>query len=250
MRKSAGLWLGLLVVVVVSQLASAQFPAPQGHINDFAQVIDRQSYAELEVIADQLKKEQGIELAVVTIETTHPYDPTEYRTRLFEAWRIGGPEDSGLLILLALEERAIEVETGYGLEGALPDGKVGAYLDQAVSRYFAREDFGPGLSYLAQAFQKELAGEEFTPAEEKGRSESAGDWLIAFGIFLLIVVLMRRGRNYPPGCMGGGSGPRRGTVFVPMGIPRPPRGGFGGRSGGFGGFGGGRSGGGGAGRRF
>src|SRR5690606_26596809 len=128
------------------------------------------------------------ELAVVTIQTTDPYDPTEYRTRLFEEWGIGGPEDSGLLILLAMEERAIEVETGYGLEGVLPDGKVGAYLDQAVNRYFAQNEFGPGLSYLAQAFQKELAGEEFDPGEDK-RSESAGDWLIALGIFLLIAVL-------------------------------------------------------------
>lgn len=242
MRKSAGIVLALVLVVLWAQLASAQFPAPQGYVNDFAKVIDQRSRAELEVVAAQLKKEQGIELAVVTIQTTDPYDPTEYRTRLFEEWGIGGPEDSGLLILLAMEERAIEVETGYGLEGVLPDGKVGAYLDQAVNRYFAQNEFGPGLSYLAQAFQKELAGEEFDPGEDK-RSESAGDWLIALGIFLLIAVLMRRGKHYPPGGMGGGSGSRRPTVFIPTGIPRPPQGGFGG-------FGGGRSGGGGAGRRF
>ena len=128
MRKSAGIVLALVLVVLWAQLASAQFPAPQGYVNDFAKVIDQRSRAELEVVAAQLKKEQGIELAVVTIQTTDPYDPTEYRTRLFEEWGIGGPEDSGLLILLAMEERAIEVETGYGLEGVLPDGKVGAYL--------------------------------------------------------------------------------------------------------------------------
>jgi len=248
--------LGLALVLIVAQVVLAQFPAPQGYVNDFAQVIDRRSLAELEVITEQLKKEQGIELAVVTIQTTAPYDPTEYRTRLFEEWGIGGPEDSGLLILLAVDERAIEVETGYGLEGALPDGKVGAYLDQAVSRYFAQNQFGPGLSFLAQAFQRELAGEEFASAEERG-SESAGDWLIALGIFILIVILLRRSRFYPPGSggmgggIGGGSGRGGRTIIVPTSFPRSTGGLGGGRpGGGFGGFGGGRSGGGGAGRRF
>ena len=252
MQRRAGIVLAVLLCLGLSQLALAQFPAPQGHVNDFAKVLDQRSRAELEVVAEELEREQGIELAVVTIETTAPYDPAEYRTRLFEEWGIGGPEDSGLLIVLSLEERAIEVETGYGLEGTLPDGKVGAYLDQAVSRYFAQGEYGPGLSYLAQAFQKELAGEVFEQAEEQRRAKPSGDWLIAFGIFLLIVVLMRRGRNYPPGGMGGGgSGPRRSTVFVPTMRFPGSRGGFGSsRGGGFGGFGGGRSGGGGASRRF
>lgn len=251
MRKHAGLVLALVIILSLGQLAVAQsFPDPQGYVSDFARVLNQSSRAQIEVIADQLKKDQGIELAVVTMQSTAPYDPTEYRTRLFEAWGIGGPEDSGLLILLSLDEGAIEVETGYGLEGVLPDGKVGAYLDQAVENYLSKGQFGPGLSYLAQAFQAELAGEEFEQAKEK--SDSGGDWLIAFGIFIILSILMRRGRHFPPGGPGsGGSGRRYRPVIVPtMRVPTS-RGGFGGRGGGgFGGFGGGRSGGGGAGRRF
>lgn len=253
-KRQVNLLVLIFFLLITSQLASAQeFPAPQGYVNDFARVLDQRSRAEIQVVAEMLKEEQGIELAVVTLQSTAPYDPTQYRTLLFEAWGVGGPEDSGLLILLSLDEGAIEVETGYGLEGVLPDGKIGAYLDNAVERYFVKGQFGPGLSYLSQAFKAELAGEEFEKAKSRAE-DSIGDWLISFGIFILIVVLLRRARFYPPGggMGGGGTGHRRRTVFVPtMRVPRS-RGGFGGgsRGGGFGGFGGGRSGGGGAGRRF
>lgn len=252
-KRQVNLLILVILILIVGQTVSAQeFPVPIGYVNDFAQVLDQRSRAQIQVVAEQLKEEQGIELAVVTLQSTAPYDPTEYRTLLFEAWGIGGPEDSGLLILLSLDEGAIEVETGYGLEAILPDGKVGAYLDIAVEEYFVNRQFGPGLSYLAQAFKAELAGEEFAKAEKQS-DESLGDWFISFGIFILIVILLRRARFYPPGGgMGGGSGRRGRTVIVPtVRVPRS-RGGFGGgsRGGGFGGFGGGRSGGGGASRRF
>lgn len=185
---------------------------------------------------------------MVTVASTDPLDPKEYTTGLFNEWGIGGPEDSGLLILLAVAERAIEVEPGYGLEGVLPDGLIGAVIDQEGMPHFREGDYGAGITAMAKAYARILAGEKFEIVEEE-----KGDfgWLYSFLIFILIVLLLRRNRFYPPrggGASGGGSGRR--TIFVPgptMGGPRMPTGRG---SGGFGGFGGGRSGGGGAGRRF
>jgi uncharacterized protein len=233
--------------------ALAAFPERQGFVNDFANVLDRRSRAEMELLGEKLWTEQGIGLAVVTVSTTAPMDPKEYTTGLFNEWGVGGPEDSGLLMLLAVDEGAIEVEPGYGLEGALPDGLVGAVIDQEGMPHFKNQAYGAGLAAMAVAYANILAGEEFEIVEEQ--DESSG-WFLSFAIFILIVILMRRGRRYPPGGsggLGGGGGGSGRTVIV----PRMPRGGgFG--SGGFGGggsrpsggFGGGRSGGGGAGRRF
>ncbi len=256
MRSSRRILRASLIFVLMFMLGSsalAAFPERQGFVNDFANVLDRRSRAEMELLGEKLWTEQGIGLAVVTVSTTAPMDPKEYTTGLFNEWGVGGPEDSGLLMLLAVDEGAIEVEPGYGLEGALPDGLVGAVIDQEGMPHFKNQAYGAGLAAMAVAYANILAGEEFEIVEEQ--DESSG-WFLSFAIFILIVILMRRGRRYPPGGsggLGGGGGGSGRTVIV----PRMPRGGgFG--SGGFGGggsrpsggFGGGRSGGGGAGRRF
>ncbi|NMB02299.1 MAG: TPM domain-containing protein [Firmicutes bacterium] len=248
------LWPSIIVILITifASSALAAFPTPRGFVNDFANVLDQRSKAELQVIAEQLKKDQGVELAVVTLSTTAPLDPKEYTTGLFNEWGIGGPEDSGLLILLSVGDGAIEVEPGYGLEGVLPDGLIGAVIDQEGMPHFKNRAYSDGLTAMARAYAKILAGEKFEVAEEK--QEGSG-WFASFVIFVLIVILLRRNRRFPPSGSGGGGGSSRRTVFIPgptMG-PRMPRGGgFGGSRppGGFGGFGGGRSGGGGAGRRF
>lgn len=248
-RKLVVLSVLLICFALLAGGAEAAFPQPQGFVNDFANVLDRRSSSELQVLAEQLRENQGIELAVVTVTSTAPMDPKEYTTALFNEWGIGGPEDSGLLMLLAVEERAIEVEPGYGLEGTLPDGLIGAVIDQEGMHHFKEGDYGAGLSAMAKAYASILAGEKYEIAKEK--KEDNG-WLIAFIIFILIVLLLRRNRFYGPrgtGGIGGGSGSGRPIVFTGPtfgGGSRPSVG----RGGGFGGFGGGRSGGGGAGRRF
>ncbi|HPT83770.1 MAG TPA: TPM domain-containing protein [Limnochordia bacterium] len=250
--KLVGLGIVFTCVFVLTAAAWAAFPQPQGFVNDFANVLDRHNQSELQILAEQLRKDQGVELAVVTVPTTEPLDPKEYTTGLFNEWGLGGPEDSGLLILLAVAERAIEVEPGYGLEGVLPDGLIGAVIDQEGLPHFREGDYGAGLTAMAKAYAAILAGEKFEIAEEK--KPDLG-WLYSFLIFLLIVLLLRRQRKHPPRTGGGSGGSSRRTILIPgptIGGPRLPRGGFGGPrpSGGFGGFGGGRSGGGGAGRRF
>lgn len=247
----------LVLLTLTSSAFAASYPAPRGFVNDFANVMDQRSRAEIQLIAEQLQKEQGIELAVVTVTSTEPLDPKEYITGLFNTWGVGGPEDSGLVILLSIAEGAIEVEPGYGLEGALPDGLIGAVIDQEGIPHFKNKDFSKGLTNMARAYAHILAGEQFEIKKEK---TGGNGWLTSFVIFMLIVILLRRNRKYPPGGTGGtgstgGSGGTRRPVIItgPTRMPGPPRGGgFGGggsRPSG-GGFGGGRSGGGGAGRRF
>lgn len=241
-----------VLILVLTNSVIAAFPTRQGFVNDFANVLDQRSKAEMQLLGEKLWSEQGIGLAVVTVSTTSPLDPKEYTTALFNEWGVGGSDDSGLIMVLAVAEGAIEVEPGYGLEGALPDGLVGAVIDQEGMPHFKNQAYGEGLAAMAVAYANILAGEEFEIVEER---EGGSGWFVSFAIFVLIIILMRRGRRYPPGGSGGvGGGGGSGRTVI---IPRMPRGGgFG--SGGFGGggsrpsggFGGGRSGGGGAGRRF
>lgn len=245
----------LVLLTLTSFAVAASYPAPRGFVNDFANVMDQRSRAEIQLIAEKLQKEQGIELAVVTLTSTDPLDPKEYITGLFNTWGVGGPEDSGLVILLSIAEGAIEVEPGYGLEGVLPDGLIGAVIDQEGIPHFKNKDYSKGLVNMARAYANILAGEKF---EIKKEEAGGTGWLTSFVIFLFIVILLRRNRKYPPGGTGGtgstgGSGGTRRPVIImgPTRTPGPSRGGgFGGGRPSSGGFGGGRSGGGGAGRRF
>ena len=175
-RSRKALWLcTVLIVLALACSVWAAYPKPQGYVNDFANVLDRKSQSELQILAEQLRKDQGVELAVVTVTSTDPMDPKEYTTGLFNEWKIGGQEDSGLLMLLAVVEGAIEVEPGYGLEGVLPDGLIGAVIDQEGLPHFKDGDYGAGLTAMAKAYARILAERSLKWLKRKGRL-----WLAVF----------------------------------------------------------------------
>ncbi len=246
-KRSALLIVCLWLLLTALAAGQADLPSPRGHVNDFASVMAGSDAAFVENLASQLALDTGVELAVVTVNATEPLEPKEYAVRLFNAWGIGGPEDSGLLLLLALAEGRVEVEVGYGLEGSLPDGLVGAVLDQYAVPPLQQGQYSQGLRAAAEAFARSVQDEDFARTTAAAAQERFSPWITSFMAFVIIVLVLTRGsRRFPPGGGFGGRMPRSRRSLGPTGFPR---GGSGSR-GGFGGFGGGRSGGGGAGRSF
>ena len=97
-------------ILLLSILASAQtFPKPQDkYVNDFANFLDYASISELRNLFYSVEQSTTAEMVVVTMQTTQPYTPSEYRTLLFNDWHIGkADKDNGLLILYAVNERRI-----------------------------------------------------------------------------------------------------------------------------------------------
>ncbi len=233
----------LLMVAVGPAAGQGDFPAPQGYVSDFAVVMAASDTVYVNNLAARLVDDTGVELAVVTVSSTAPYEPKEYGVQLFNTWGIGGPEDSGLLVLLAMKEGRVEVEVGYGLEGVLPDGLIGAVLDEYALPQFEQGQFSQGLRQTAEALARSVQDEEFARSTAAAGEEGINPWLTSFVIFLLIAVVLTRGsRRFPPGGGYGGHIPRGRRRLGPSGFPRG--------SGSKGGFGGGSSGGGGAGRSF
>ncbi|MGI6359264.1 MAG: TPM domain-containing protein [Bacillota bacterium] len=240
----AVLCLFLFAATVQAAPPEVEFPEPLGLVNDYANVIDSASEQAIWQVAANLWQEKGIELAVVTVDTTAPLDIYTYSYRLFKEWGIGDQHlNNGLLVLLSVGEREINVEVGLGLEGDLNDAKVGRVLDRAVPQ-LAEHQFGPGLLTVSEQLAIELSQVE---GEGKslwsGMPQVGGIAVFGSGYLLAIILAAIFRQNWllylllrlPASIMFGGRGRRGG-------------GGFGG--GGFGGFGGGRSGGGGASRRF
>jgi uncharacterized protein len=243
----------LLVLCALPGAAADTFPKPGGAVNDFAGVIRAQYADQMETLAREVLEKTGTAIVVATVDTIGDNDPNDYANRLYQAWGIGKKgEDKGVLIFLALKERRVRIETGYGVEGILPDGLVGEILDQHAIPYFKEGDFGRGLaeamaavaSTVARAAGVTLTGvrqperRQAKPARNSGIAQ-----LVLLVVALFFLLGTRPGRAMLPWLLlmmmsGGGGGRRGGDGF----------GGFGG--GGFGGFGGGSSGGGGAGRGF
>ena len=230
-------------------------------VNDFANVMDAASEAEIEKRILALQQATGDIVVVASIDTFQPYaDIREYAVRMFEnrGRGIGAKgKDNGLLILVAVKDRRVRVEVGYDLEQFITDGFSGDVSRTDMAPHFARGDYGPGILAGATRIIGRIAqGRNVTlpnvpqPGPLPVSGISVSPWVIVAVIVLLILInsgtggrrsRVRRGRTH----WGGGSWSGWNSGVGPFGGGgRIGGGGFGG---GFGGFGGGRSGGGGGG---
>ena len=253
MKKKIGAAL-LIVTMAIFLIATCafgnDFPRPAGAVNDFAGVISPRYEQSMESLAREIIEKAGASVVVVTMKEIGGDDPASYANRLYEAWGIGTKgEDKGVLIFLALQERSIRIETGYGVEGILPDGLVGEILDRYVIPSLKTGDYDKGLSSAMVAVSSVIAkdaGVSLTgvPQTRKNSVSRQKKGSSVFSLIMLLIVMSlllgtRQGRRMLPFLL----------LMLLMG-GRGGGGGFGGFGGGFGGFGGGMSGGGGAGRGF
>jgi len=239
----------LLALFLAGPAGAVNFPPPQGAVNDFAKVIPADARGRMESLAREVLQKTGAALVVATFSTTGGQDIESFANELYSAWGIGQKgQDKGVLFLIALKERRFRIETGYGVEGVLPDGLLGRIRDQYILPYFKQGQYGAGFENGLAAVSAVLAkdaGVKLTGAPQAKAAKSKGGSasgiispvMLLFIIFLILARLRsirRRGGVLPwlvAGSMMGGRGHSSG--------------GFGGFSGGFGGFGGGSSGGGG-----
>jgi uncharacterized protein len=248
------LFLFVLAFCLLPCLAAQRLPAPSGFVNDFAGIMKAQDAEAVESLAAAVKEKAGAELALVTVESFVPYASTieEFSLALAEAWGVGERgKDNGVLLVLAMSEREVRIEVGYGLEGAIPDSVAGRILDTVVIPAFQAGDFSGGLregcraiaAYVVKEKGLELADFDLpeTLIRSSGSVRSAGIAFSIFSLFVLFIIIMalinsrrvlRTGGVFRSGGFGSGSsfGSSGGSSF----------GGFSGRS-----FGGG-----GASRRF
>jgi uncharacterized protein len=206
----------------------------------------------MESLSREVFEKTGTAIVVATVGSLGDNEVNDYVNGLYKAWGIGKKGiDKGVLIFLAVKERKVRIETGYGVEGILPDGLVGDILRTHTIPYLREGNYGKGLSSAMEAIASIIAKDAnvaltgVAPAQQTGAKKAVqGIGIVPLIILILILVALfgtRQGSDLLPWLLlmllnrGGGSG---GGGF----------GSFGG--GGFGGFGGGGSGGGGAGSDF
>ncbi len=246
----------VLFLCLSVRLAAAEpdFPKPRGAVNDFAGVIDGESARRIEALSTELQEKTGVALVVAAVDSLSGLTVEEYANRLYASWGVGGRElDEGAMLLLAVKERKVRIETGYGLEGLFPDGKAGRILDNDVLPEFREGRYGEGFYAGVRTMAEDVAEEKgvtldgSTGRRKSGEGGSECGGTLMFLLFILLMILTR-GRILGWILLGALSGGRGGWSGGGGGGGGGFGGGFGG--GGFGGFGGGSSGGGGASRGF
>ena len=145
--------LGALIPLLITAVGAEPLtgiPNPRNRdgtwVTDMPGMLRADTIAQLNSTIGAFERTKGTEMAVVVIRSLDGLSIEEAAVKLFDLWNIGKKSrDNGLLLLWSTGDRRVRVEVGYGLEGVLPDGKVGAILDAAVMPKFRSGQFDEGL---------------------------------------------------------------------------------------------------------
>jgi uncharacterized protein len=257
--KSIGLTLlALLTSWMVFSQEVLPPPNPPRLVTDAAGVLSESDKSALEQKLVSIDDSTSNQIVVVLIKSLNDRPVEEYATKLFRSWGIGNKKmNNGILLLISVEDRKVRIETGYGLEGAIPDIVADDIIRKRIAPAFKAGNYYKGIDEATDALAQAAVG-EYKVARKKNRSsDGKGSPIIIFFVILVIVLIILGGIG---GGGGFGGGRRRRSDFGSLaeGIILGSLlngggrgggwggGGFGGGGGGFGGFGGGSSGGGGA----
>jgi uncharacterized protein len=139
------LGMALVLAVHVAGVADVASPRPAGWVTDQAHVLDPPTVATLNEIVAELHRARGVELAIVTVDDV-PGTPKAFATELFNTWHIGtAGKNDGVLVLLVMGKRRLEVETGTGIEPVLPAAWLAEMQQRDMVPLFKRAEFPQGL---------------------------------------------------------------------------------------------------------
>jgi uncharacterized protein len=233
--------------------AVKDLPRPTDYVSDFAHVLSPSVIQQLDLLCGQVDHQAHAQIAVVTVQDIGDEAIADYAVQLEDAWKVGPKgSDRGVIVLLSIKDRHRFISTGYGLEGILPDGKVGE-IGRAMVPYLRASNYDAAVSLAVTQMSTIIAQDAGITLQQPVRRAGAGQaqqqvhlslgQLLFFGVLVLVVLFIASKLGLLPFLFGmllgnslGGGGRGRGG---------DDDGGGGGS--GFGGFGGGSTGGGGAG---
>jgi uncharacterized protein len=159
-----------------------------GRVVDTNGTLSEETRGTLEARLEALEKETGAQVAVLTVASLGGETVEDVSMQVVETWKLGRAEqDDGVLLLIAKDDRALRIEVGYGLEGALPDARARRIIDNVIVPQFKAGDFNAGVEAGVEEIAKAIRGEADTMPQAV---LSTGDgtplpFPAAVGLFLL-----------------------------------------------------------------
>ena len=184
-------WVALVACLLGgSALTAAQVPVPAltGHVIDQTGTLTPEQKAALEQTLAAFEARKGSQLAVLMVASTAPEDVEPYALRVAEQWKLGRKKvDDGAILVVAKNDRAMRIEVGYGLEGALNDLTSKRIISETILPRFKSQDFYGGITAGVAQIIRVVDGEPL-PAPSARPNQSFGD-VQQYAPMLFIVAL-------------------------------------------------------------
>jgi uncharacterized protein len=202
----------LLLGVASAALAEALQPIPElrARVTDLTATLSASEQTALEQKLAAFEARKGAQLAVLIVATTQPEEIEQYSIRVATAWKLGREaSDDGALLLVAKDDRAVRIEAGRGLEGALTDALSNRIIDEAIVPHFRAGEFAAGIEAGVDRMVAVIDGEELPPPDPAwAPSDFSGlERFLPFALFAIPVAggLLRKlfGRLVGPILAGG-----------------------------------------------
>ena len=172
--------------------AQAEVPVPAltGRVTDQTATLTAEQKAALEQTLQAFETRKGSQLALLIVSTTAPETIEQYSLRVAELWKLGRKKvDDGAVLVVAKTDRAMRIEVGYGLEGALNDATSKRIISEIITPRFTDGDFYGGITAGVGQIIRVIDGESLPVPTAKHSFDSANIQQFIPVIFILALVL-------------------------------------------------------------
>ena len=209
--------LATLAATTSSAIAKNYTPksVPNVQVDDYRRfvsnpdgVLSQEATLRIDTTLLRLKQERIAEVAVVAVESIGFAEPREFVHDLFRLWGIGEKgRDNGLLVLLVVGQGAIEIETGYGLEGTLTDALCKRIIERTMIPHFKEGDFDSGMEAgvgaIAAILTEGAVPEELAAEEDDSSLVGLAIFLGTAVLFIVLICVLLRLYSRCPKCKKG-----------------------------------------------
>ena len=182
--------------------AAETLPAkPAQYFNDYARVVPAATAAQLNGKLEEFERTTSCQVVVAVFPKMQSDSSLEdFSQRLFQSWQIGQKDkNNGIALLVFIQDHKLRIQTGYGMEGALPDALCKRIIADEIAPHFKRGDFGAGLSAGVEAILKATRGEYKgtgrTVAGNHPRSRGLDKVPLIFMVVMLVILVISRARQ-------------------------------------------------------
>jgi len=191
-----GLWLLVFFFASLAVHAEVAVPPLKARVTDLTGTLAPAQRDTLERELQAFENRKGSQIAVLIVPTTQPEAIEQYSLRVAEAWKLGrkgvGKDriDDGVLLLIAKDDRAMRIEVGYGLEGAIPDAIANRVIDEVIVPFFRQGDYYGGVQAGLSRLMRLIDGEPLPPPQARDNSWSG---IFDYAPFIIIAAFVGGG---------------------------------------------------------
>ena len=188
-------WLLLCLLLFTTLQATAEIEVPplKTRITDLSATLSQTQQTQLDATLRALETNKGSQIAILLVPTTTPETIEQYAIRVAEQWQLGRKGvDDGLLIVVALQDRTVRLEVGYGLEGVIPDAIAKRVISEIMLPYFRNNDYYTGLVAGVDRLARLIECEPLPEPQQSRSTDESGNTLILLIVAAIILTGIMR----------------------------------------------------------